>query len=173
MKQMNKNTGFVREVRRIVDPKKELHTSGHLGGSQKNDKRNTILPRSSPIQQVPPEKLRPCYGTIMINLKGGKDIAEISSFGIDPFVVISTDFNSTVHKTEWKFKTTHPIWNIQFSIPVSRYDMEGNVLFTIYNYNHIKKNNYLGRLDVPLYDIVTNTETTGWLPLTYEARKKK
>jgi len=138
----------------------------------KPDKRNTVLPRSSPIQQVPQEKLKPCYGTIMIHLKGGKDIAEISSLGIDPFVVISTDFSSTVHKTEWRFKTTHPVWNTQFSVPVSRYDMEGNVLFTLYNYNHLKKNNYLGRLDVPLYDIVTSTEISGWLSLTYEARKK-
>jgi calcium/calmodulin-dependent protein kinase I len=174
MKQMNKQTGFVREIRRTVNPKKEnMGVTASPNSIPKPDKRNSLMPRGSPIPQVSPEKLKPCYGTIMITLKAGRDIAEVSTLGIDPYVVISTDFNPTVHKSEWRFKTTHPVWNQQFSIPVSRYDMEGNVLFTLYNHNHLKKNNYLGRLDIPLYDIVTTRdELSGWMALTYEARKK-
>jgi len=50
--------------------------------------------------------------------------------------------------------------------------MEGNVLFTVFNFNHMRKNNYLGRLDVSLFDIVQKGEIQGLMPLSYEARKK-
>jgi len=139
-----------------------------------NDRRNSLMPRAnSSIPQVPPEKLKPCYGDIVILLKGARDLAEIGPLGSNPFVVISTDFSPFVAKSEWKFKTTSPTWNHTFTIPVSRYDMDGNVLFTIYHFNHLKKNNYLGRLDVSLYDIATKGEMSGWMPLSYEARKKE
>jgi len=145
MKQMNKQTGFVRDVRRSVSNKTQINTPSKSPEKmikleqRDKDRRISLMPRNSPIPQVPPEKLKPCHGSIVILLKAGRDLAEIGPLGSDPFVVISTDFSPFVAKSEWKFKTTSPTWNQTFTIPVSRYDMEGNVLFTIYNFNHLKK----------------------------------
>jgi len=156
MKQMNKQTGFVREVRRTVNhkthitPTPEKKEKSTIMKDSSNDRRNSLMPRAnSSIPQVPPEKLKPCYGDIVILLKGARDLAEIGPLGSNPFVVISTDFSPFVAKSEWKFKTTSPTWNHTFTIPVSRYDMDGNVLFTIYHFNHLKKTITLAALMSP------------------------
>jgi len=130
MKQLNSKTGFSREIRRQCSEEPIV--------SQIQEPR-TYLKRNLVIPQVAPEKLQPCYGTIAVTIRAGRDIAGVNTLGSDPFVVVTTDFNPFVEKTEWKFKTSNPVWNHSCAIPVDRLDMEGKIFFTIYDYNHLKK----------------------------------
>eukprot|EP01124_Arcella_intermedia_P030032 TRINITY_DN6480_c0_g2_i2.p1 TRINITY_DN6480_c0_g2~~TRINITY_DN6480_c0_g2_i2.p1 ORF type:complete len:573 (+),score=109.05 TRINITY_DN6480_c0_g2_i2:289-2007(+) len=169
MHQKNTKTGFKREVRRIVADKADLSLKVEESTYQR---RNTLVKSLKVIPSIEQDKLQPCHGNVLVFVKGIKDLPESGSWAPDPYVVVTTDFNSYVAKTEWKFKTSNPLYNQLFNIPVSKYNMSGQIFLTIYSKNHITKSNYLGRLDVSLYEVIQAVDIQDVLKLTYEARSK-
>jgi len=134
MKQFNATTGFSREIRRQVDVKISLE-----GAMPPEINRNRLLPRITGVTEIPPEKLIPCYGTLSITLIDGINIPSTSLTGPDPFIVITTDFSPFTWKSQWKFKTTNPVWNESCSISISRPNLIGKIIFTVYHFGIIKK----------------------------------
>jgi len=133
------------------------------------------MPKITGVTYIAPEKRHPCYGTVGVTVIGARNIADTSFLGgahPDPFIVVTTDFSPHLWKTGWRFKTSAPAWNETCGINVYRSNMEGNIIFTVYSKSLMSKDFYLGRLALPLFEVIQSQRLDGLRQLDYECKSK-
>lgn len=77
-----------------------------------------------------------------------------TSFDCDPFVVIS--FGKKSFRTRSIRHTLQPVWNERVFLHIKELEIEGNynISFSVYDYDRFSKNDYIGKTDLKLLDVI-------------------
>eukprot|EP01123_Difflugia_compressa_P009415 TRINITY_DN3117_c0_g1_i1.p1 TRINITY_DN3117_c0_g1~~TRINITY_DN3117_c0_g1_i1.p1 ORF type:complete len:521 (-),score=60.69 TRINITY_DN3117_c0_g1_i1:172-1629(-) len=160
MKQANQKTGFTRDIRRTVPNTVDR-------GTEKISLARRMMLSRAHNQDVSVDKSPPCFGEIIISVKGGRNLGT-NHLLPNPYVVVSTNFSDYSWHTA-PARTSNPSWNESCIMKINRDNSEGRVILTVFHQGLTSP--YLGRLSVPLRQIVETKQMDSWKNLDYECVK--
>ena len=102
---------------------------------------------------------------LTVDVISGRDVTGGDQWGkIDPYVVCKLE--SSKFKSKWKNSTKTPVWNENFSFPVT---MPGALIVELFDYDTIGKDDLCGMIEIPLSSLEDQERHNEW----YTIRSKK
>jgi len=133
---------------------------------------------SSPPAAFAPAKVSspssPIASFLLITLQSASDLPAKDGplLKADPFVIVT--FGSTATRSHTQFNTLSPTWNETILVTITADDMQHPdhvIRFSLYDQDLSSKNDYIGRCDVPLSDLLAKeSEATLELKLVPKAK---
>jgi len=108
-------------------------------------------------------ELSPQMGNLTVKIDQANVIAADHSGTSDPYVKVILR-GQEVKKTDVIKKTLNPIWNETFTVPIAE-RMSNRLMFEVYDWNQIEKDELIGQAEVPLYEVYDSEPININIPL--------
>ncbi|ORX49323.1 hypothetical protein BCR36DRAFT_328417 [Piromyces finnis] len=108
-------------------------------------------------------ELSPQMGNLTVKIDQANVIAADHSGTSDPYVKVMLR-GQEIKKTGVIKKTLNPIWNESFTVPIAE-RMNNKLVFEVYDWNQIGKDESIGQAEVPLYEVYDSEPINIKLPL--------